>query len=168
MRPDDPDPSRRARFWSDVLRREHHALFGAAMAWCGQTADAEDLMQDTLIQLARSPRTIDDPVAYVMRTMLNRRRNDLKRSGVHRNAIASIRATVADRGAGSNRASELLASVEQLPADQQEVLTLRTRCGLSFPQIALVLDEPVGTVSSRYSRAIAALREMILEGASRG
>ena len=124
-------------------------------------------MQDTLVQLARSPRTIDDPVAYAMRTMLNRRRNDLKRSGFHRDAIASIRATVADHEPGSSRASDLLESVERLQADQHEVVTLRTRCGLSFPQIALVLDEPVGTVSSRYSRAIAALREMLLEGASR-
>ena len=167
MRPDDPDPSRRAVFWSGVLRREHRALFAAAMAWCGQPADAEDLMQDTLVQLARSPRSIDDPVAYAMRTMLNRRRNDLKRLGFHRDAIASIRATVAVRGPGSSRASDLLESIERLPADQQEVLTLRTRCGLSFPQIALVLDEPVGTVSSRYSRAIAALKGMLLEGASR-
>ena len=165
MRPDDPDPSRRARFWSDVLRREQHALYGAALAWCGQPIDAEDLMQETLLHLARTPRRIDDPVAYAMRAMRNRRFTDLKRAGTHRKAIAVLGATV-DTAAPSTHAEELLDAGGRLPAEQQEVVTLRTRCGMSFSQIAGVLDEPVGTVSSRYSRAIAALKEAMLERAT--
>jgi DNA-directed RNA polymerase specialized sigma24 family protein len=39
-----------------------------------------------------------------------------------------------------------------------EVVVLHARSGLSFPQIAAVLDEPVGTVSARYSRALAEMR----------
>ncbi|MEY5031924.1 MAG: Sigma-70, region 4, partial [Planctomycetota bacterium] len=39
-----------------------------------------------------------------------------------------------------------------------EVVVLHARSGLSFPQIAVVLDEPVGTVSARYSRALGEMR----------
>lgn len=166
MRPDDPDPSRRAAFWSDVLRKEQRALFGVAQALCRQVADGEDLLHDTLLELARSPRRIDDPVAYAARSMRNRYLSRRKRDS-RVVACATVRPTVDTARAPSDRASELLAAVERLPADQQEVVALRTRCGLSFPQIAEVLDEPVGTVSSRYSRGIAALKAMLLEGASR-
>jgi RNA polymerase sigma-70 factor (ECF subfamily) len=165
MRPDDPDPSRRAGFWSGVLRRDYRALFGVAIALCRQPADAEDLVHDTLLDLARSARRIEDPVAYAARSMRNRRLNAIKRES-REAGFVSVRATVDTARSASDRTSELLSAVERLPADQQEIVVLRTRSGLSFPQIALVLDEPVGTVSSRYSRAIAALKEMLLEGAN--
>lgn len=165
MGADATEPSERARFWSEVLRREGRALFGAALAMCRQPADAEDLVQDTLVHLARSPRRVSDPLAYALRSMRNRRASGARREALHRGAMASLRSTVGTAEAPTDRTSELLAAVDRLPAEQQEVLTLRTRCGLSFPQIALVLDEPMGTVSSRYSRAIAALRGTLLEGA---
>lgn len=148
-----------------MLRREHHALFGAALAMCRQTADAEDLLHDTLLDLARSPRRIDDPIAYAVRSMRNRRLNTLQRSA-RESALVSLRATVDVAKSPRDQTSELLGAVERLPADQQEVLALRTRCALSFPQIAQVLNEPVGTVSSRYTRAISSLKGMMLEGVS--
>ncbi len=168
MSADATESSERARFWSEVLRRNGRALFGAALAMCRQPADAEDLVQETLVHLARSPRRVSDPAAYALRSMRNRRATGVRREALHRGAIASLRSTIDRAEAPSERTSELLAAVDRLPVEQQEILTLRTRCGLSFPQIALVLDEPVGTVSSRYSRAIAALKESLLEGASRG
>lgn len=167
MRPDDADPTRRAGFWCGVLRSDHRALFGVALAMCRQAADAEDLLHDTLLDLARSPRRIDDPLAYAARSLRNRRLNAMKREG-REGAFASVRATVDTASAPNDRTSELLAAMELLPADQQEVITLRTRCGLSFPQIAGVLEEPVGTVSSRYSRGIAALKAALLEGVNNG
>lgn len=135
---------------------------------CHQSADAEDLVQDTLLHLARSPRRVLEPLAYAARSMRNRRLSAARRDALHSTALVSLRATIDTARAPSHRTSELLAAVERLPADQQEVLALRTRAGLSFPQIAMVLDEPVGTVSSRYSRGIAALKDMMPEGASRG
>jgi RNA polymerase sigma-70 factor (ECF subfamily) len=135
---------------------------------CRQSADAEDLVQDTLLHLARSPRRVSDPLAYAVRSMRNRRLSAARRDALHSDALVSLRATVDTARAADHRTSELLAAVERLPNDQQEVLTLRSRAGLSFPQIAMVLDEPVGTVSSRYSRGIAALKGMMPEGASHG
>lgn len=165
MHPESKDPSERAGFWSGVLREHHRALFGAAMAMCGRVADAEDLVQDTLVRLVRSSRRVDDPLAYAVRSMRNGMVSRVRRDALHHRMVLKMRGTVDTGRAPSDRVSELLAAVDRLPEQQQEVIVLRSRCGLSFVQIAMVLDEPVGTVSSRYTRAVASLK-MMLEGVS--
>jgi RNA polymerase sigma-70 factor, ECF subfamily len=52
-------------------------------------------------------------------------------------------------------------AVAQLPAADQEILTLRHTTGLSFAQIAESLGEPLGTVLARGHRALAKLRKLI-------
>jgi RNA polymerase sigma-70 factor (ECF subfamily) len=49
--------------------------------------------------------------------------------------------------------------MEELPRKFREVLVLRNVEGLSYEQIALVLDCSLGTVKSRIARAREALRE---------
>ena len=49
--------------------------------------------------------------------------------------------------------------VGRLPADQREVLLLREIEQLSYDEIALVLDVPLGTIKSRIARARLALAE---------
>jgi RNA polymerase sigma-70 factor (ECF subfamily) len=43
--------------------------------------------------------------------------------------------------------------LEALPADYREVLVLRELEGMSYKQIARVIDAPIGTVMSRLARA---------------
>jgi hypothetical protein len=43
--------------------------------------------------------------------------------------------------------------VESLPADFREVIVLRELEGLSYKEIAAVVDVPIGTVMSRLARA---------------
>ncbi|MFZ2361667.1 MAG: sigma-70 family RNA polymerase sigma factor [Anaerolineae bacterium] len=53
--------------------------------------------------------------------------------------------------------------IEQLPAEQRMVLTLSDVEGLSYEEIAAVMDTSLGTVKSRLSRARAKLRDFLLE-----
>ena len=50
------------------------------------------------------------------------------------------------------------ASIAQLPDDMRQAITLREMDGLSYEEIARVVDCPIGTVRSRIFRA----RELML------
>lgn len=53
-------------------------------------------------------------------------------------------------------------SIDSLPEDQRLVIALRDIQGLSYEEIARVLDCPSGTVKSRINRARQALRNVLL------
>ncbi len=57
----------------------------------------------------------------------------------------------------------LVRALEQLPLDLQILVELRYWEGLKGRELAVVLDIPHGTVSSRLRRSIVALREQMLE-----
>ena len=51
------------------------------------------------------------------------------------------------------QAERVRRAVEQLPVDFREVIVLRELEGLSYKEIATVVNIPIGTVMSRLSRA---------------
>lgn len=53
-------------------------------------------------------------------------------------------------------------AIESLPEDQRLVITLRDIQGLSYDEIAKVLDCPAGTVKSRINRARFALKNVLI------
>ncbi len=52
------------------------------------------------------------------------------------------------------QAERVRRAVEELPMDFREVIVLRELEGLSYQEIATVVDIPIGTVMSRLSRAL--------------
>jgi RNA polymerase sigma-70 factor (ECF subfamily) len=91
-------------------------------------------------------------------------------AATHRRA-AQVRADAADKIALSQTAADpasanasdvheaLRHAVEALPEPQREVLLMRIVDAMSTAEIALALDIPDGTVKSRLSHALRALRE---------
>ena len=57
----------------------------------------------------------------------------------------------------------LTRALNELPADQREILTLRAIDDLSYSEIARILNLQEGTVKSRLSRARTALRKKLLQ-----
>jgi RNA polymerase sigma factor (sigma-70 family) len=49
-------------------------------------------------------------------------------------------------------------SLDRLPAEQRDAVVLRVYAGLTFEQIAAVVQAPLSTVAARYQRALARLR----------
>ena len=54
------------------------------------------------------------------------------------------------------------AGINQLPEDQRIVLVLSDVQGLSYQEIAKIIDQPLGTVKSRLSRGRRRLRDFLL------
>ena len=75
-----------------------------------------------------------------------------------------------DTGPGPQDAAErtevrtaVAAGLQQLSEGHRQVLVLREIQGLSYEEIADVLEVDLGTVKSRISRARTALRKILLE-----
>jgi RNA polymerase sigma-70 factor, ECF subfamily len=57
--------------------------------------------------------------------------------------------------------SKIVAAISKLPADLRQAITLRELEGLSYEEIAEVMECPIGTVRSRIFRARAAIDEVL-------
>ena len=58
--------------------------------------------------------------------------------------------------------------LEALPAEYREILVLRELEGMSYKQIARVIDAPIGTVMSRLARARKRLMAVLTSAAGKG
>jgi RNA polymerase sigma-70 factor (sigma-E family) len=132
--------------------------------------EAEDVVQTGLARCYASwdrVRKADDVDAYVYRTVLNCWHKSRKRrwwGEVPTETLPEAPSTTDPTDQVLLRQA-LEVQLGRLAPEHREVLVLRFVADLTEPQVAEVLDVPVGTVKSRVSRALAhidlaALREV--------
>jgi RNA polymerase sigma-70 factor (ECF subfamily) len=123
---------------------------------------AEDLLQETFLQLMRRPdrcRNTSSPRGYLFGIARHVSADAWRRArppGEDDAALGSIAATEPDPRLAAARET-----IAALPSLQREILDLRFQHDLSYAEIAVALGIPVGTVRSRLHNAIAALRERL-------
>jgi RNA polymerase sigma-70 factor (sigma-E family) len=137
----------------------------------GNANDAEDLVQETLLKVARCwtrVRSMDYPAAYARRILVNlilrgadrraRQRTELQ---PHEGAaeLADDNAARAMREVDDR--AEFRWALAQLPTRQRAVLVLRYWSDLSVAEVADLLGCTEGTVTSTASRAAARLAEIL-------
>jgi RNA polymerase sigma-70 factor (ECF subfamily) len=145
---------------ADTALRHLDRMHAAALALCGNRADAEDLVQETLLGILHRPRRLrgDSELAYLM-TMLRNRFIDDRRAAARRQPSIGLSevAESADPRAGMRpdrlaADREVLDAVHQLPTPFRETVVAVDVLGLSYKEAAQALDVPVGTVMSRLAR----------------
>ena len=145
---------------ADSALRHLDRLNAAALALCGNRADAEDLVQETYLMLLRRPRRLRaaSEVAYLM-TMLRNRFIDDRRSAARRQSNAGPleidespdpRAGLRPDRVAEDR--EVLDAVHALASPFRETVVAVDVLGLSYKEAAAALDVPVGTIMSRLAR----------------
>jgi RNA polymerase sigma-70 factor (sigma-E family) len=146
---------------------------GYLIVW--DLAEAEDLVQETLLRVARRWRRVrgmDHPAAYARRILVNlaidddarrsRRRGELEPPDGAALGARPDAASVHAFGTLDARA-ELLGALALLPPRQRAVLVLRYFEDLSEAETAQTLGCSLGTVKSTASRGLARLREGLVE-----
>lgn len=131
----------------------------------GNRQEAEDLVQEALAKSLRRWRrvTADDPRAYVRRVMVNTHQTRWRRWG-SRVELGDVPEAAVD-DAGLRRSQEwdtLRRALARLPSGQRTVLVLRYLEDLPDSSIAALLGCRPGTVRSRASRGLAALRPLLM------
>lgn len=145
------------------------SLLHLALALTGQPADAEDLVQDTLLRAYRSIDRFDGahPRAWLFTIMRRTHLNNCRRSRRHRlrsdpAAAQEVPAPVADqpehRVVDRTVEALLAEAFSALPTRYQQVVRLVDLAGLDYHQAAEALGIPVGTVTSRLYRARTKMR----------
>jgi RNA polymerase sigma-70 factor (ECF subfamily) len=168
----------RAAF-AQLVRRHQSAALRVAAVISGSTTEAEDVVQDAMVDLHRhlgSYRGTGSVRSWMLRIVANHAKNHV-RSRVRRLRRDDRHARLHVRSAeGADQVTEvkldheaLADALRRLPAHDREVLACRFVTGLSEAETADVLGAPLGTVKSRTPRALERLhRELASSIAASG
>jgi RNA polymerase sigma-70 factor (ECF subfamily) len=153
-------------------------LYRVALRLTGEAANAEDLVQDTVLKAFRawdSFRQGTNARGWLLTILRNTFINDYRR---RRRTPVQVDLDVAEQHALIHEESghdpegeffhalvddRILAAIDALPEEFREVVVLSDIEGLGYAQIAETLGVPVGTVKSRLSRARRQLQGTLLE-----
>jgi RNA polymerase sigma-70 factor (sigma-E family) len=140
-------------------------LLRAAFALTGDRGAAEDLVQDVLERLYVAWPRIADPLAYARRALVNHSHNRWRHRARHPEiALADHHdRPTADASDGHDQRDALVRAIATLPPRQRAVIVLRFLEDLSEADTARLLDCSAGTVKSHTARAIARLRDVVME-----
>ena len=142
----------------DLYHRERAAMVRLAHLLTGSAPAAEDVVQDAFVRLHPVLDRVDDPGAYLRRTVVNLCHSQHRRSGVERRWLA--RQPPADVVL-TPEMDETWRALARLSPAQRQVLVLRFYLDLRVEDIADLLGLRAGTVKSTLHRGLAALSKEI-------
>ena len=161
-----PTTPRTPRPYEDLFRRHFPELVRLA-ALLGAD-DPADLAQEAFVRLHRRNGLLRDDgaaLAYARRTVVNLTHSRLRHLRVVRRAQPALLPppgpSAEDVVVQQDENTRLLAALGTLRPRQQELLVLRYWLDLSGPEIAAVLNIPLGTVKSQTARALGALHTIL-------
>lgn len=177
----DPDGELVARWQSGdqsafeaLIRRHERRVFGLLMRMLGNRQDAEDVAQEAFLSLHRHGHRFRHEArfsTFVFRVAanaaLNRRRTlgrknaRIRQLKLRQEAGIDLPTTPRDpesQATGAQIRAQVQEALLRLPEDLRMATVLYDIEGLSYREIAKVLEIPEGTVKSRIHRARSALR----------
>ena len=164
------------RAFEVMFDRHAGAAYSLAYRMCGRRALAEDIVQEAFLSLWRSgtgfDRTRGSVRSWVLSAVHNRAVDALRRVG------AKSGRDVSDEGIAErlrapdstdaqverrDQARRVRGALDELPADQRQVIELAYFGGLSHTQIAEMLELPPGTVKGRMRLGLSKMRSALGE-----
>lgn len=143
-------------------------VYSYALSKCQNPRDAEDIMQDTFVQIYKYAKRYTPqgkPLAWIFtiitnlsirRFQVNQRFTDYDDTFQETPSEGRFDEDIVN--------SEFLKQLMQtLDRDEQEIIVLHIVSGLKHKEIADLLGKPLSTVLSRYNRAIRKLKNLVEE-----
>jgi RNA polymerase sigma-70 factor, ECF subfamily len=135
---------------SDHLDR----LFRAAWALCGSRHDAEDLVQDTLVNVLKRPRLLrdDNEIGYLMRALRNTYASRYRTGSRRPRERQLFEDDVAAAPESSVSSREIMEAIASAPEAYRDAVVAVDVIGLSYREAARSLGAGEATVTSRLYR----------------
>ena len=145
-----------------LLDQHGESILRLAYSYLHNQSDAEDILQDTLIQYLRTAPVLESPAhekAWLLRVAGNLSKNLLRAQG-YRHADQLEETLVAQE---REDLSYVWEAVKALPVPYRETIHLYYYEGYSTAQIAQILDQKESTVRSRLKRGREKLKPLLEE-----
>jgi RNA polymerase sigma-70 factor (ECF subfamily) len=172
-----PGPENFERIVDEYQRR----LYGFALRMTGNREDAEEIVQDAFVRAYRALVKMEpkqraelrlQPWLYTITLNVTRNRLRSKRpTNVALDALADPDALLNETQEGPDQPEQIVErgadmvlveqALLQLPMHLRAAATLRFIEGRSHPEIAEILNQPIGTVKSHVHRAVRILRRIL-------
>ena len=158
--------------WEEVVEAHSAKVYRLAYRLTGNKQDAEDLTQEVFVRVFRSlanfqPGTLDGWLHRITTNLFldqARRRSRIRFDGM----TEETQSRLPSNGPGPERSFEfnnldvdIARALEELPPDFRAAVVLCDLEGLSYDEVARVLDVKLGTVRSRIHRGRAMLKEKL-------
>lgn len=143
----------RAELVEALYRAEYDGMVRLAFLLISSGAEAEELVQDSFVEILRRFDEIRRPGAYLRSAVVSRCRSTLRRRRI---AASSPPAAPEDLPA---EPGELWDALGRLTADQRTTVVLRYYAGYRPAEIARITEMPGATVRSHLRRGLATLRK---------
>jgi RNA polymerase sigma-70 factor (ECF subfamily) len=130
----------------------------------GDRALAEDLLADAFERALRGKydKRRGSPRTWLYSIALNALRDHVRKVAAEGRAYAKIEIpTGGDPFADVEHRDEIARALARLSSEEREAVALRFGSGLTVPEMAKVLGEPLTTVEGRVYRALRKLREAL-------
>ena len=182
----EPDPDRElvqrwqagdAASFDALVRRHQRRVFGLLMRMLGSAQDAEDVAQETFLNLHRHGHRFRSEArfsTFVYRVAVNAALNRRRSLGRRRARMEALEARQAagddlpasprspeDSALGGEAQAQVHGAILGLPPKLRAPLVLYDIEGMPYSEVAAVLELAEGTVKSRIHRARQALRESL-------
>lgn len=151
----------------ELVQRHSRYLYGIAFSLTQNTADAEDVVQETFVAVLKSTFRGESAVRTWLVQILVRQAAMLRRSKLRKATLTSSKdaregfevAANQSAVAGSDARLDLAVMLKALSPEHRQVIVLREVEEMTYDEIATALSVPRGTVESRLHRARMELRE---------
>ena len=160
-----------AEFYDQTAR----PLFSIAIRMLGNSEEAEEVIQDVFVQIWTKAPTFDVTIGLPFHWVLGITRNrciDRLRARQRRarvivdldgdqNLESLFQSMPAETALPETELAAVRTAVRSLPPDQQQAIELAFFKGLTHPEIAELLNEPLGTIKARIRRGMVKLRDSL-------
>jgi RNA polymerase sigma-70 factor (ECF subfamily) len=158
--------------WEDVARTHGRKIYNFAYRLCGDPDDAADLVQEVLLRVRRGladyrPGSFDGWLWRITRNAFlddvrKRKRRPTSPLPDEPDRISAWSSPGPDEVLASLRLGEdIQKALLDLPYEFREAVVMCDVVGLSYEEIALTVQAPIGTVRSRIHRGRKLLRERL-------
>jgi RNA polymerase sigma factor (sigma-70 family) len=157
-------PSREAAF-GELYARHSSRIYLYCRKILGSDTAAEDAFQQTFLRFlasADSRRPMTNVPAFLLRIERNICLNEKRRAGSVTVPLDEFRLAVEDISMEVRELTGLVTmAIDLLPEEYREAFVLQAYNGLSYKEIAEIIDMPLSTVRNRIVRAKQKIREIL-------